>query len=311
MSKLFYIIIFLYISLPVFAQQTPLFTQYRENYSIINPAMLSSDYLLREQNLDFGVSLRTQWTNLDNHPVTQTVKGNFLFENRGVSILSGGYLINDKTGPTSFSGVYGKIGGLLSDDPYWGGISMGLTIGVQQLRVDASEFVTRQEGDILATQDQTKIAPDVGFGFYYYKRFDKGWFSDDLVYAGISVPQVLGVNISFQEGDQDFNIRRQQHVNLIAGYYKMLDNNKFIEPSVWLRYVANAPLSLDVNFRYHVNQSIFFGMGGSIGRTFHFETGFVIGQQLRIGYGFDFPFNTIGPVGRSTHEINLSFALER
>jgi len=311
MSRLFYIIILLNITIPVFSQQTPLFTQYRESYSIINPAAVSSDYLLREQNLDFGISLRSQWNNLNNHPVTQTVKGNFIYTQSGVSLMTGGYLINDRTGPTSFSGLYGKIGGILSDDPYWGGISMGLTLGVQQFRVDASQFITRQEGDLLASQDQSKIAPDVGFGFYYYKRFEKGWFSDDIVYAGVSVPQVLGLKIAFQEADQEFDIRRTQHINLVAGYYKMLDNDKFIEPSIWLRYVANAPISLDINFRYHVNKSIFFGFGGSLARTFHFETGFVIGEQLRIGYGFDFPFNTIGPIGRSTHEVNLSFALER
>jgi len=277
-------VILLNISIPLFAQQTPLFTQYRENYSVVNPAMLSSDYLL---------------------------KGNFIYAKSGVSIISGGYLLNDKTGPTSNTGIYGKIGGVLSDDPYWGGIAMGLSIGIQQFKVDASKFVQRQQGDLLTLQDQSKISPDVGFGFYYYKRFEKGWFSEDIVYAGFSAPQILGLNIAFTEGDNDFDIRRQPHINLIAGYYKMLDGDKFIEPSIWLRYVANAPLSLDVNFRYHVNKSIFFGFGGSIGRTFHFETGFVVGEQLRIGYGFDFPFNTIGPVGRSTHELNLSFALER
>lgn len=311
MSRLFHVLIFISICCPLFAQQTPLFTQYRENYSIINPAALSYSYLIAEQNLDFGVSLRTQWTNLDDNPRTQTAAGNFLFVNRGVSISSGGFIIRDRTGPTSFSGAYGKIGGVLSDDPYWGGIAVGISIGVQQFRIDASELILRQEGDFLGQQDQSKIAPDVGFGFYYYKRFEQGWVKDDLVYAGLSVPQVLGLNIAFDEGGSDFNIRRQQHINLIAGYYKFLSDDKFIEPSVWLRYVAGAPISLDVNFRYHVNSSIYFGFGGSIARTFHFETGFVIGQQFRIGYGFDFPFNTIGPVGRSTHEINLNFALER
>ena len=154
--------------------------------------------------------------------------------------------------------VYGKIGGVLSDDPYWGGIAMGLSIGVQQFRIDASELVFRQEGDFLGQQDQTKIAPDVGFGFYYYKRFEKGWFADDIAYAGVSVPQVLGLNVAFTEGDSDFNIRRQQHVNFIVGYYLFRDVDRFIAPSIWLRYVANAPVSLDINFRYHVNRSIYF-----------------------------------------------------
>ncbi len=311
MSRLLHLIVFICAFGPLFAQQTPLFTQYRNNYTVINPAMLSPHYLLEEQNLDFGVSLRTQWTNLDDNPRTQVAQGNFFYANRGVSILSGGYILRDRVGPTSTTGVYGKIGGVLSDDPYWGGISMGISIGVQQFRIDASQLVLRQEGDILGQQDQSAIAPDVGFGFSYYKRFEKGIFADDIAYAGISVPQVLGLNIGFTEGDSDFNIRRQQHVNLIAGYYLFLDDNRFIEPSVWLRYVAGAPVSLDINFRYHVNPSIYFGFGGSLAQTFHFETGFVIGQQLRIGYGFDFPFNTIGPVGRSTHEINLNFALER
>ena len=311
MGRLLHLIVLICAFSTLYAQQTPIFTQYRSNYTIINPAMLSPNYLLQEQNLDFGVSVRAQWTNLDDNPRTQLAQGTFFYENSGVSILSGGFIIRDRVGPTSTTGVYGKIGGLLSDDPYWGGIGVGISVGIQQFKIDASDLVLRQEGDILGQQDQSTITPDVGFGFYYYKRFEKGWIEDDLVYAGISIPQVLGLNVAFAEGDSDFDINRTQHFNLIAGYYKFLDNGRFIEPSIWLRYVANAPVNVDFNFRYHVNQSIYFGFGGSSARTFHFETGFVIGQQLRIGYGFDFPFNTIGPIGRSTHEINLNFALER
>ncbi|MFT5165953.1 MAG: hypothetical protein ACI8P3_001184, partial [Saprospiraceae bacterium] len=44
----------------VLAQQLPLFTQYREQAGIINPAAVHSDYFIYEHNVAFGGSYRKQ-----------------------------------------------------------------------------------------------------------------------------------------------------------------------------------------------------------------------------------------------------------
>jgi len=61
------------------AQQLPLFTQYRENIGIINPAAFNQDFLIYENNLSFGASYRRQWVGLESGPQTQTIRGEYLF----------------------------------------------------------------------------------------------------------------------------------------------------------------------------------------------------------------------------------------
>jgi len=150
--------------------------------------MVSRDYLINEDNLSFGASHRNQWTDFENAPKTQLLRGEYLYDGGTFGLLTGGYLLNDQTGPTGLTGLYGRIGGILAGDPYYGGIALGLSLGVVQYRVDASQLNLRDQGDIVAADNQMQIFPDVGFGLYYYKRLA----SDDLVYAGVSIPQTIG-----------------------------------------------------------------------------------------------------------------------
>jgi len=294
------------------AQQLPLFTQYRDNSTIINPAMLSSDYLAYENNITIGASYRTQWVSIKNNPITQTIHGDYFNSaGGGVTLLAGGYLINDQTGPTGFTGVYGKVGGVLTDDPYFGGLSFALNFGVVQYRVNTSEIKLRDPFDAIPFQDQSKIFPDVGLGVYYYQKMDGGFLDEDYVYGGISIPQVLGLNLQFEDLTGDVSTQRVQHIYATAGIYKFFKNDNFLEPSIWLRYTPNAPISLDINLRYQMNSGIWVGTGGSLSGNYHFETGFVIADHLRVGYGFDYSFSSFGPSARGTHEVNVNFSFQK
>jgi len=73
----------------LFAQQLPLFSQYQDNYIAINPAMVSRDYLINEDNLSFGASHRNQWTDLQNSPKTQLIRGEYMYEGSGFGLLTG------------------------------------------------------------------------------------------------------------------------------------------------------------------------------------------------------------------------------
>ena len=163
-----------------FSQQLSLFTQYRENQTIINPAAVGSNFLSYEQNLSFGISYRVQWQGFEGSPKTSLLRGEYLFDNGGsVSLITGGYIISDQTGPTGFTGAYGRIGGVLSDDPYYSGLSVGLSFGAVQYRVNSSEIRLRQGGDILDGKDVNQIYPDVGVGVFAYTTLDGGIFDDD------------------------------------------------------------------------------------------------------------------------------------
>lgn len=296
-------------------QQLSLFTQYRENISVLNPAAPDSDFFGFGQNVSFGASYRSQWVGIDNSPQTAILRGSYLNRNSGFSLLAGGHLISDRTGPTGFTGVYGRLGGIISADPDASGLALGLTGGIVQYSVRGTEINFRQSGDIVGDQDNAQFFPDVGFGALFYTTV--GRFTDNYIYAGVSVPQVIGLDLTFQTDEGEFNTQRVQHFYAMMGYYKFFDNGSFLEPSVWVKYTQNVPVNVDFNLRYQLPTSIWVGVGASTSQSAHLEAGVILGDiqsfenLVKIGYGFDYSFSSFGPYGGGTHEINITYSLDR
>ena len=304
-----------FISYTAFAQQLPLFTQYRDNQGVLNPASISSNYYLNQENITIGASYRKQWATLNNSPTTQVLRGEWITSNnRSFNLLTGGYIMNDQTGPTGFTGLYGRIGALLSEDPEQGGFAVGLSLGVVQYRVNVSKLRFHDAGDVEGMVDQNKIFPDAGLGAYYYRQMNTGNGRNDYFYSGVSIPQLFGLNLQFKDTDGQFATKRIQHFYGMAGWIHYLTDESYLEPSVWVKYAPNAPFNADINLKYQMNNVFWLGTGISLGKMFHAETGVVLGEDLdmggtiKIGYGFDYSFNTFGPFAGSTHEFNLSYS---
>jgi type IX secretion system PorP/SprF family membrane protein len=295
------------------AQQLSLFTQYRDNLTLLNPAAVESDFLAFGQNITFGASYRTQWVGLDNAPRTLVARGSYLHtDGSGVALMAGGYLMNDQTGPTGFTGFYGRIAGIVTRNPEVGGFSVGLGAGAVNYRLNAAEIRLREPGDVLGSVNQSKLFPDLSLGLFFYHLVGR---NDDYFYAGLSVPQLFGLDLLFQDENGEYGVKRIQHFYGNVGFYKFFNNNSFLEPSAWVKYVPGAPVNLDFNLRYYLPVNFWVGAGASTAGTAHLETGIVLGdtagfdQTIRIGYGFGYSFSSFGPTAGTSHEINLAFSM--
>ena len=92
MKKIYYIIQILCLGLVthIQAQQTPQYTQYMYNMSVVNPA-----YMIDEPGIiQLGSLYRTQWVGLDGAPETSTLSLNTPINNSNVGL--GFSLVNDK-----------------------------------------------------------------------------------------------------------------------------------------------------------------------------------------------------------------------
>lgn len=312
----------LFASLCVSAQQLPLFTQYRENATIINPAAMESDFFAYGNNITLGATYRSQWGGISGNPRTQTIRGSFLsLAGGGVNLMAGGYLVNDATGPTGFTGFYGKIGGVLGSDPEYSGLAIGISGGMVQYRVDANEVVVRDVNDPVAAQDNSQLFPDLGFGIFFYNTVgDNNYF-----YVGASAPQLFGLNLLFTNDQGEFSVERLRHYYAQLGYYIFFDNDSFVELSGWGKYVEGAPFNVDFNVRYQLPTALWIGTGlgkgaaiaGLNSTNFHIDAGVVLGEAagfdstIRFGYGFDYSFSSFGPSVGGTHEVNLTYSFSR
>lgn len=319
MNRLHLFLAFMLVSSLAMAQQLPLFTQYRENFDIINPASVGSDYMAFEQNVSFGGSYRAQWTQFSGNPTTQTIRGSYMYADpNAFNIIAGGHIMNDQTGPSGFTGIYGRIGGVITGDPYDGGVSLGLNVGMVQYRLDGSDIRLRQSNDVLDGTNLSRWFPDVGVGVFAYKKVGGyGLGEGSYIYAGASVPQVLGLDLDLQTANGQVITERIQHGYVNMGIMKFLPDDSFLEITGWGKYTPNAPINIDLNLRYLLPQGIFWiGAGSSLSGFFHSELGVIIGREnpdnrlFKLGYSFDYSFSSFGPSAGATHEINVSYSFE-
>lgn len=299
MKKITTFIIATIFVLPLFSQQLPIFTLYRDHWSIINPAYISNNYLINEMNMSLATSYRKQWWGIEGGPVTQVVNWEFIPEDQNYSF--GAHIINDKTGLIGQTGAYGqftyslKFGRRIDQS-----LVFGLDAGLVQYRAKLSQ-IEWQDPEDNVMQDDNVIFPDFGFGMFYHYS--------DQVYAGVSVPQLFGLTTTFRTEDGDFPLERFQHVYAVVGGYIPVNwfrsNNSFVEPSAFVRWAPNVPLSISVNARYLISEVFWTGVGFSVNTgeqntgAIHFEIGNILGEaidllnsQLKLGIGFDVP---LGP----------------
>lgn len=307
--------LFLTLNWTLFAQQTPLFTQYREYQTIINPAAVSNDFILNNYNVSLGASLRTQWISLKRNPKTQILRGDYIQKTDNFFGLSaGGYVMSDNAGATNLSGIYGRFAVLGTNDPQKGGFSVGFTGGMGRLRLNISDVYVRDAADLALIQT-SKWFPDLGVGAYAYKSLSDKGEGNFIIYGGLSAPQILGNNVFFQTTNKSVNIPRTRHFYGTAGIIMYLNSQSYIEPSVWVKYVSGVPIHTDFNVRYQMLPALALGLGYSSSRAVHSEISFSFGEgESRLfcfGYGFDYVFGTEAPFFGTSHEVNLVLLLDR
>lgn len=310
-----------------YGQQLPIFTQYREYHSYINPATISNDYISQEYNLKFGVSYRSQWVGLQDAPKSLFFNGEYLIpsKNKGFDLAVGGYLLSRNTDPIKTNGAYGKLTALFTDDPFFGAFAVGFTFGSMQYKVAVDNLNPIDGTDIvLAGGNQQATIPDLGVGVFYYKqlrdRKHKKTSADilggDVIYAGFSIPQLLAHTTNFNQNGGNFSIEQKRHYFVVAGYYKYLNEVNFIESSIWWKKTANVPNQLNLNMRYQHNNRFWAGTGYSSSKTLHVEAGMFlkkskwITNNIKFGYGFDYPLGAYRSAFSAAHELNISFFMD-
>lgn len=311
------IAVFWLLSQSIFAQQLPIFTQYREHHSYVNPAAVGWDYFTYKYNFNVGISHRNQWAEIEHHPKVQHLHGEYILRGKGnFSLLTGLNFIKQSTDPFYRTGTYGRAVVLFTDNPYYFGIAAGFMAGGVSYRLKIRDLLTMEDEPILSNiqLDELKnFRPDVGLGVYFYKQFRKGILKGDNLYGGFSVPQILSLKA---HGNEDL-VKTKPHFFGVLGYYRYLNQDSFLEPSVWIKTTPNAPLNFDFNLRFQYANIFWVGSGFSTNDSVIFEAGVLVGENfnlnrlLKIGYGASlFLKENIQNEFGTTHEINLAFSMD-
>ena len=271
------------ISWSVFGQQDPLYSQYLTNPLIFNPA-----YAGLNNALNASVSYRNQWAGFDGNPTTLNASGHVsLVDNR----VGGGLLVlKDQLGITKTTEVHALASYKLQLKEMT--VSFGMQMGVVAFRNDYSELTI--DPDLAFNQNERASKPNVGVGALV--RTNK-------FLAGFSVPRMI--KTKFNTAGQDFELY-DQHYYLFGSYVHYLNERLRLKPSLLLRGVQGAPVSVDVNMNINIDTKYSVGAYTRNLKAYGLLLQAWFLEKYRLGYAFEVPTGRSVGAAFSSHELTLA-----
>jgi type IX secretion system PorP/SprF family membrane protein len=278
-------------SLALNAQQLPQYTQYMFNDYVINPAIGGThDYY------QVVTDYRYQWAGIDQAPKTYMIS--MYGPHKSQPMGWGGYIFNDKTGPTIRTGVYGsysynmQIQGDLR-------VSAGIFLGLVQYKFDLSAMTFYDINDpvLLENGDQyTKFVPDASFGVYVYSS---------QYYGGISMNQLLSNKITMTDTVQvDKAISKlKNHIYMHGGYKFNINRDFDIEVNGLLKVMTSVPPQFDLSPRVIWQKMVWGGISFRTGDAVSLLLGYNYNNMIHLGISYDATVSQISNYSNGTFEF--------
>lgn len=309
MFRIFIVVLVVFIGSSALAQQKLQMSQYMLNQYILNPAVGgTSDFF--EANAGY----RLQWAGLEGAPRTFYVslqgpiaKAPEHYNYRKKKQYHHGlgfYAASDKTGLLSRTMVYGSYA---YNMPITKKIrlSTGLFLGFQQHRIEGSKVIMDGYDPSLPASDINVMVPDVSLGSWLYSK---------EFYVGISANQMLRNRIDYRvnnPGAADIG-RLKYHYFLTGGVKVPFAHNEWEWiPSLLVKAVSPAPLSVDLNSKFRYKKMYWAGMSYRTERAVALLVGLTVAKQFHFGYSYDFSFSDLADYHANSHEIVLGYSIRR
>ncbi|MBE0423415.1 MAG: type IX secretion system membrane protein PorP/SprF [Lutibacter sp.] len=272
----------------IYSQQDPQYTQYMYNMHIVNPAYAGS-----EGTLNIGLLHRTQWVGLDGAPKTTVAAINAPIKKNigmGLSVFA------DEIGPVKEQNVFVDVSYTIQTSDY-GNLAFGLKGGFSFLDAQLSTLDLGDDiPDDVFNNDINDSYANFGAGAFYYT---------DHFYAGLSMPNMLNQFHLNRKGGIISSASEKMHYYLTSGYVFEMNDNLKLKPSVLLKGVEGAPLSIDLAGNVLINNKFELGVSWRIDDSINALMNVEVARGFRIGYAYDYTLSNLGDFNSGSHEVIL------
>jgi type IX secretion system PorP/SprF family membrane protein len=274
------------------AQQESVISFYRQHMNIVNPAYVGVDSMTIATS-----SLRKQWTGVAQAPETQTVSfGTPLGKNLGfgMTVVHDQTFIEKQTN-VSIDFSY-KLKMSETADVYF-----GIKAGGNSYNVNTTGLETYNLQSDPALGSISTFNPNLGVGALY---------KEGSMYISLSIPRLLNSKRATNDSGYASVATDSPHIYLSGGYDIALNgdfSNFILRPSAMLRYVAGAPVSLDVTTMLQIDKN--FEIGGMYRTDKAYAAMSTIRLSKRFLFGFAYEMSTRPTLAaaRNTNEILMQF----
>lgn len=295
LKKVFVFLLCGFFSAQLKAQTETMLTQYKFNETFINPAYVGS-----HETFSAALFYRKQWVGIEGAPVTQTFSAHAPIKKKKIGL--GLSVLNEKIGVSRQLLVYGGFSYRII---YPGAVlSFGLNAGFVNREDRFTEVNTVIPGDRQFAVDISKMfLPNAGFGIYFYKR---------NFYAGFSIPKLIQNNLNPTLPDYvENNVGKisSWHYYLTSGYMHTLNDVVKVKPSMMFKVTQNAPVQLDVNADFLINDFFWIGCGYRTGDAVNATIGLELTRELRFSYSYDYSVSKLQTYNSGSHEFGLRYQI--
>lgn len=277
----------------ILAQQDPQFSHYMYNTVSVNPAYAGSRDVLNITGLH-----RSQWLGLDGAPTTQTLSMNTPLRNKKMGV--GFSVVNDRIGPINQTFIYAdysysvKLSKTLK-------LAFGVKAGVNwfQPKISTLETIAANDPSFVNSTMESVVKPNVGAGIYLHS---------EKFYVGASAPRMLQNKFNLGTGNTDTTaVKELRHLFFIAGYIWPVTSQLKLKPSVQVKLVQNAPISIDGTVEAIIRDKFSLGAGIRVGDSFYGMVGYQFTNQFKAGFAYDYTSTRLQNVNNGTVELMLSY----
>lgn len=274
------------------AQQETAYTFYRQHMNLVNPAYAGMDSITVATS-----TLRKQWTGVADAPETQAVSfGTNLGKNLGFGMT----VINDKTfiekqTYVSLDFSY-KLKMSETADFYF-----GMKAGGNFYDVNTSGLETYNIQSDPALGSINTFNPNIGVGAVY---------KEGPMYVSLSIPRLLNTKKAKNELGYSMVVTDSPHIYLSGGYDFPLQgefSTLVLKPSVMLRYVAGAPVSLDLTAMLQIDKTFELGGMYRTDKAYAAMATVLISNRFLFGFAYEMSTQPTLAAARNTNEILLQF----
>ena len=250
-----------------------------------------------------GASYRTQWSGFSGSPKTATVFGSFELPEQKIGL--GGYIYQDKTGPTSRTGIqlaFAKHIPLNNG----GKFSLGIEARGLQFAIDRAKLSETLGADPALGTSENRFKFDAGFGISYNGK---------KLQLGVSASQLIQSKLDFYSGNLTPTEagRLYRHYYFHGAYKWNVDGATSITPNALVIYLPNAPTTYQFGARVEHNEVFWWGLGYRVDQSFILSAGVNVGKKFTLGYSFDIYQSPISvfDANANAHEVLLRFNMHR
>lgn len=276
-----------------YGQQIGQYANFDMNKFYYNPAYAGSTELTV-----MNAAFRNQWTGFDNAPRNLNLNISGSIKNQGKYGWGVG-LMNQNSGlmnQTGFHLNYAHHFRLKNDLK----LAFGIQPGFIQYRVRLYDAVLADQGDqVLTGNVYNANAIDVNFGFNLYnKKF----------FLMAAAQRLLSTDVKFTSYNQNLAM----HFNGILGYNWSVEKKKLlIQPMVMVQYTSYIPLQYAAMLKFTYDDKLWVSTSYRSSKYVGLTVGVNIKKRFGIYYGYDMTFGSLLRHNTGSHEVGISFILNK